>query len=238
MNIGDFNDRKDRPAYVKFEVRPVENKAASAREGRYVAKDVEFVLLTPPYSKDVLIFEVETWFSNMKQDVNNGRLPQEWADNYRKQYEFWKQGLEPPLDGTPIRGWALASPAQQEALIRMNVRTVEDLAGMNDDGIRRFGMGGVEMRNKARAWLTQSEVGKGAARMAELESENERLRRDIADLREAVASLKTAAPAAPSGISVSDIVPDDDIVGAYTAKFGKPPHHRMKPESIRAALES
>ena len=245
MNIGDFQDRKDRPAYVKFEVRAVENVAASNREGRYVANDVEFVLLTPPYSKDVLIFEVDTWFSNMKQDVDNGRLPREWADNYRKQYDFWKQGLEAPLDGTPIRGWQLASPAQQEALIRMNVRTVEDLAGMNDDGIRRFGMGGTEMRNKARAWLAQSDTGKSAARMSELEAENERLKRDIADLREAIASIKTAQPVGtrqeappPRDISVNDLVPDDDLVGAYTAKFGKPPHHKMKPETIRAALGS
>lgn len=250
MSIADIVERKERPAYVRFETRAIEDKAASVAAGRYIARDVDYVLITPPYSKDVMIFKVTQWFDNMTRDVQNNRLPEEWAANYRKQYELWKAGQEIPLDGTPIKGWGLASPAQQETLIRMNVRTVEDLARMNDEGIRRFGMGGVEMKNKAVAWLAQSDQGKSAAKMAELETENSRLKTDLKELRDTVEKLsmqltsheRSVVPpvvAVPNNdaISVADLMPDDDLVGRYTAKFGKPPHHRMKPETIRKELE-
>ena len=52
MSVGELISREERPAYVRFERRPMEDKAASIREGRYVAKDVDFALVTPPYSND------------------------------------------------------------------------------------------------------------------------------------------------------------------------------------------
>lgn len=41
-------------------------------------------------------------------------------------------------------------------------------------------------------------------------------------------------------ISAADLMDDVDVsdpVAAYTAKFGKAPHHKMKPETILAALK-
>jgi hypothetical protein len=49
------------------------------------------------------------------------------------------------------------SGAQQSELLRINVRTVEALANLNDDGIRNFGMGAVEMKRRAKAWIEQNQ---------------------------------------------------------------------------------
>ena len=111
--VGIAHERQDRPAFVTFEKIAVEDKAASLKAGHWVGKDVDFVRITPPYSKDVIKFEIPQWIDNMKQDVRQGRLPQEWMEGYLKKYEMWKNGQEIPLDGTAIKGWGVISPAQQ-----------------------------------------------------------------------------------------------------------------------------
>jgi len=84
--VGDVNSREDRPAYVRFEIVPVEDKAASEAAGHYVGRDVEYALITPPYSKDIFKIKVPQWKVNMKQDVANGRLPEAWMDKYLDAY--------------------------------------------------------------------------------------------------------------------------------------------------------
>ena len=150
MSVGDLTERKERPAYVRFERVAVEDKAASSKEGRYIALDVDMALITPPYSKDVFKIKVSQWFENLKQDLQNGRIREEWIDDYHKQYDRWKKGEEIPLNGTAIKGWGVISPAQQATLIGMQVLTVEDLASMNDEGVKRVGMGGNDLKNQSR----------------------------------------------------------------------------------------
>ena len=147
--VGDVNGREDRPAYVRFEIVPVEDKAASEAAGHYVGRDVEFALITPPYSKDIFKIKVPQWKLNMKQDVANGRLPEEWMDKYLEAYSKWKAGQEIPLNGTPIKDWGVISPSQREMLIRMNILTVEDLSRVTMEGLQRIGMGAVDLKNKA-----------------------------------------------------------------------------------------
>ena len=247
MNIvGDVNERQDRPAYVRFEIVPVEDKAASEAAGHYVARDVELALITPPYSKDIFKIKVPQRKMNMKQDVANGRLPEAWMDKYIDAYAKWKNGQEIPLNGTPIKGWGVISPAQQETLIRMNILTVEDLAQVNAEGLSRIGMGATELKNKATGWLAQlNDKGPLTQKIAAVTAENDQLKKSVESLQKQVEKLMeharngqpSFAPAESVGIAASDILDDGDIVAQYTEKFGKPPHHRMKPESIAAALQ-
>lgn len=47
MALQDISDREERPAYVSFEMRVTEDKAASKAAGRYVAREFEVVKVTP-----------------------------------------------------------------------------------------------------------------------------------------------------------------------------------------------
>jgi len=222
MSVNDVLERKDRPAYVRFERVPVEDKAASVAAGHYVAKDIDFANITPPYSKDVFKIKVPQWLSNMKQDVQNGRMPQEWMDKYIDAYNRWKNGQEIPLNGTPIKGWGVISPAQQETLIRLNILTVEDLAAMNDEGIHRVGMGASELRNKAKGWLAQlNDKGPLTLEVSTLKSENEQLKISVQTLTAQVQALmamaqassnQTSQPEQSSEIGVSDILDDAPVI--------------------------
>lgn len=215
-----MEDRKERPAYVRFERVAVEDKAASLREGHYVARDVDMANVTPPYSKDVFKTKASSWFATLEQDVQNGRIDPRWVEDYKAAYARWKAGEELPLNGTPIKGWGVISPAQQETLIRMNVLTVEDLAAMNDEGIRRVGMGGNDLKNKAGAWLAQlKDKGPLTQEVASIKAENLLLKTSVETLTKQVEALMaqghmqaSAEPAAQDSIGASDILDSPDPV--------------------------
>ena len=241
-NIMDIaQDRKERPASVKFERVAVEDKAASATAGRYVAKDVDMAFITPPYSRDIFKMKVTDWLTNMRQDVANGRMPEEWAQNYRKAYDAWKNGQELPLNGTPIKGWGVISPAVQEELLRLNIRTVEDLAKVTDEGQRAIGMGAIDLKNKAAAWLAQMDDKGGVTlKMASLEQQNAQLKGNVETLerqvRELLAVVQTQGavqqgaynPPDPA-ISASDLL--DDVPEPPTVRRGRPPK-QQEPQAL------
>lgn len=208
-------ERSERPAYVRFKRVAVEDKARSATEGRWIGRDVDYAMITPPYSKDVVEMKVQTWLERMDADVKAERIPLAWAQMYRQQYEAWRNGQELPPNGTPIKGWPVISPAQQEMLIRINILTVEDLAAINDEGARRIGMGAVELKHKAAAWLrTAEDKGPLTQENAALKMENQSLRQQIETLLEQVERLKSRAATTetsfsnPASLTADDILPE------------------------------
>ena len=237
MSVGELISREERPAYVRFERRPMEDKAASIREGRYVAKDVDFALVTPPYSKDCVEYKVEQWLINMERNVRDGRIPEKWADQWKASYKSWKNGQEMPLSGTPIKGWGVLSPAQQQTLIAMNCLTVEDLAGINDEGLRRIGMGAVELRDKAKNWLaSMKDHGAVTVQLAAMEQENRNLATTVESLKAQVEALKNMIPRQPEivqverepEISAAELLVDDQVI--------EEPKRRGRPPKVQEAV--
>lgn len=214
--VGAVADRSERPAIVRFERVAIEDKAETVLRGRFVAKDVDYALITPPYSKDVIRMKVPTWLEMLERDKQAGRIPEQWVENYRLSYQRWQNGQEMPPDGTPIRGWPVLSPAQQETLIRMNIVTVEDLAGVNDEGARRIGMGALEMKNRAIAWLRSADdKGSVTIENAALKTENANLRAEVETLRAQVAALKAgAATASTVTASTATAFPNENSLTA------------------------
>jgi hypothetical protein len=199
--IGMVVDRQARPAYATFERVPVEDVAASKKAGRYVAVDVDYVHITPAFSNGncEIIKEAIPWLDQNDRDAAQGRLNPEWASMYRKQYEAWKNGQEMPLMGTAIKGWGMISPAQQEMLIRIGIRTIEDLAAVNEDGLRHIGMGGINMKHKAQGWLAQNtDKGPLTQEIASVKSENASLAGQVETLqrqvKELLAMISTTPP--------------------------------------------
>lgn len=222
--VGAVQDRADRPAVVRFVRKTIEDKRATLERGTFIGKDIDFALITPPYSRDCIEMKVDQWKVNMEADVRADRLPAEWRDHYLKAYEAWKNGQELPPNGTPIKGWGVISPAQQETLIRMNILTVEDLQGINDEGIRRIGMGGLDLKRKAAAWLQQmQDKGPLTQKMAAIEAENDSLKTQVMLLQEKLETLAKAVnivqmPAVESvrtnheAITADDILPESEPV--------------------------
>lgn len=172
---------KDRPAYVRFEKRAVEDRTQSMAKGHWVGRDVVYALVQSPGSKDVLVVEADPWIERLRKEEVEGRIPGPFVDAYERAYEKYKKGEELPPEGTPIKGWPPLSPAQQGNLIAMNILTVEDLAGLNAEGMARFGMGIVELKNRAKNWLEAAHsIGGVVATLTALQTDHDQLKQQNA----------------------------------------------------------
>ena len=186
----DFNEEeKNVMPYVRFSQVAEKDVVASKEKGYYVARDADYIHLTQPGSRDTYTQRIDRFFEQCEQQININRMPPDWYEKYKKMYGMWKKGQEIPEDGTPIKGWALISPAQQETLVRMGVTTVEVLSKLNADGLRRIGIGGEQLKAKAKSWLKSAkEAGKVASENAELIKEVERLKAEIETLKQELAN--------------------------------------------------
>ena len=204
MNITDLaiERKQGRPPGAHFYIESVEDKKASLEAGRAIMKDVDYVTVTAAYSKDTIIYKAEVWLEMNKQKVANGQMPREWAEHFERQYKAWKAGQELPVNGTPIKGWGVISPAMQKNIINVNILTVEDLAAANDEGLKRIGMGAQDLKNKANAWLAQlNDKGPLTIKMSAVEKENEVLKASIEALQNRInefAAKLNAAETQPS----------------------------------------
>ena len=141
---------------------------------------------------DSVIFEAEHWIRTIiPMELTAGRMPQPHADYYKKAYGRYKEGQELPVEGTAIKNWPVATQAQIALLTSLNIRTVEDLATLPDDGIRRIGMGGIDLKNKAKAWLAAAnDKGKLTEEMAALQKKNGLLESNLQAMQEQIEELK------------------------------------------------
>lgn len=186
-----------RPPYVSFEAKALEDRAASIEAGYYKTKDVDYALITPQGSKDRIEREVGDWLANLSQQAQEGRFPNEWLQHFRSSYAAWKEGRELPLNGTPILTWPSLSPSQVKQVLEAKLRTVEDLAGANEEAISRLGMGGRALKEKAVSWLSvAASGGKVTEELAALrvkaeaaEARNKQLEANVKELLAKVATL-------------------------------------------------
>ncbi|WP_417814055.1 hypothetical protein [Thalassospira alkalitolerans] len=176
----------ERPAFVEFEVRAVEDREATIKAGHPVYKDQYWATITPMGNGNTVVERIaEEWLADKK------RQNDKFLRHYEQSFQAFKDGVEAPVDGTRIRDWPSVTPSQLKQLEQANVRTVEDLAAANEGSIRAIGMGGRALKQKAEAWLKSSEdVGKVAERNANLEQTVANQQEVISNLENSVAELR------------------------------------------------
>ena len=143
----------ERPPYVMFERRAVEDRSASIAAGHYVAKDVDFAVITRPGSRDSRDKNAIEWLAELREKARQNLVPQTWYRGFQESYDAWKNGQTLPEKGTPIKGWQLLGPAAQETVIAAGFRTVEDLANADESSLQKIGTGAISIRLKAQGWL-------------------------------------------------------------------------------------
>jgi hypothetical protein len=173
----------ERPPYVMFEQRVVEDRAASIASGKYTIKDIDYVVVTRPGSRDSIEKEALVWLSELGEKARLGNAPVAWHTAFEAAYAAWKKGTEMPVNGTPIKGWPVLSPAAQENLIRAGFLTLEDLAATPDNQLTSIGTGALSYKMKAVSWLEDAKVkGTSVEKIADLSQK-------VADLTTLVQTL-------------------------------------------------
>ena len=188
-----------RPPYVTFELRAEEDRTASIESGKYVARDVEYALITPQGSKDRVERNAEEWLAHITAESRDGRFPEPWVKHYREAFAAWKSGQELPVNGTPILTWPAVSPANVKMLLDLNIRTVEELAQATEEAISHIGIGARALKQRAIDYIAQSgDAGKASAEMEVLRTENSEMKKQLADLTAKVAAMAGTAVAKPT----------------------------------------
>ena len=159
----------ERPPFISFETREVEDRAATQANGFYTSKSVDYAIVIPLGTKDKIERVVSEYDSYLDQCVRAGRFQKSWLDTYRAEYKAWKAGYELPPDGFPLLNWPVMSPGQRSLAIGIGLRTVQDLAAANEETIRRLGMGGRALIDKAKEFLQASEPAKLVEKVVDLE---------------------------------------------------------------------
>jgi hypothetical protein len=184
--------KEDRPSYVRFEKRAIEDRAQSIQNGHFSTVDVDFAIITPHGTADEIPRVVSDWFAYLDQQLREDRVPTKFVQYYKEAYAHWKKGEEMPLQGTPIKDWPPVSPAQRSNLLNARVYTVEDLAAANESTLNMLGMGAREMKQKAENWLTAStDMGKVTEELSSLQISNKRLERTVKNQAETIEGLRT-----------------------------------------------
>ena len=106
-------------------------------------------------------------------------------------YDAWKKGKTAPIDGTPLIAWPGATPQLVKALEPYHIRSVEDLAAIEDNVMTRTGVPGIRaLKNNALAFIdAQKTTSVVAGEISTLRSEKEAMQAEINELKDLVQSL-------------------------------------------------
>ena len=182
ISAQDFNpDKPKTSAIPQFYVEPVNLEHQSKLQGRPIFEDREFVKIISPGDRRTMVVEPVN-------DDHKARWPE--------QYKAFKEGREAPLEGTPLSEWAVSgmTRARVEELAYFHIRTVEQMAEVNDNQIGNLGMGARELRDRAKLWLDVAAKGSAVLDRMQtdaenLKAENQRLKDQMAELAAEVRSL-------------------------------------------------
>lgn len=201
MNEGSALYKADDNSALRFFYEPSKNNFVSEREARPVYDSVLYVeVMTPGSKESAPVFELERTFCK-EAGIKEPRQSQHYF-KYAKQVNAFKAAVDGgALQGTPLSAWPQIDRALAATLHAAKIFTVEALADVPDSALPVLGMGGRTLRSQAAAWLA---AAKDSAPSAALVAENEKLRAELADARQAQKALsdrltaleaKQAAPA-------------------------------------------
>lgn len=160
-----------RPPFVTFEQRAIEDRNATIKAGGLVMRDVDYVIVRQVGCKDTVEKEAEGWLVDIEKAAAQGTYPGEWVRHFREKYQAFKAGQAEPELGLSVRQWPSLSKAQAENLIAAGVRTVEDVAVMNEPTMQRVGMGARELKGKAKAYVESRDQNKAAEQITALQAQ-------------------------------------------------------------------
>jgi len=159
----------DKRLFVTFFMEAVQDKVASAREGRPIFVEKPNIRIITPGSRDVTVVRAHEGYQK--------RFPRQWE-------RFIKQ-QEQSVDGTPLEQVPWLTVGVIAELKAVNCCTLEQLAGMSDTHMTKM-MGLIGFKQKAVAYLA---AAKEAAPFTQMQAQLEQRDVEISLLKQQVQEL-------------------------------------------------
>ena len=166
----------DASCIAKFFLKPVLLGKKSIDAGRQIFEDREYVeIMVKGQDKQV--------FTREAKEEDKIRFP--------NAYMAFKLGKEVPVTGTPIGNLPGIEPSRVEMLKLLGIRTIEDMAGLGEEGLNRVGMGARDLQAKCKAYIakTSDEVITLKAQLDEQTQLNAAMREQIDKMQEQITAL-------------------------------------------------
>lgn len=155
----------DSQVHVEFTLEAVLDQFKMDETGVPVYHDVEMITIWTPG----------------KRDTHKDKVNEFYKKRFKEQYEAFKAGREPSHDGLPLTEWPVITKSQALNLRNSKIFTVEQLADIIDPNLDSIGLGGRELRDKAKAYLDRAV---GAKEITKVFAELEKLKADNLALHE------------------------------------------------------
>jgi hypothetical protein len=112
-----------------------------------------------------------------------------------KAYKMWSVDKQAPVLGTPLTAWPRISPAQIANLAQHKIKSVEELAEVQDARLGIFGSDGRALRDDARKWI------EAAKNIGPVVATNNALERQLAEVKAELDAMRASAMAAEAAAS-------------------------------------
>lgn len=174
---------------VQFWEKPVQNKTATANNGRPIFYKALMARITSPAMKtqtpdqEVRLIDEHGTVIRKKIRYTNADTGQieYWEDYFRDQLRAFEDGRKTDGNGTPLESYPKLDVAQIAMLKMQGIHFLEQLSVVPDSQLANLGPGGRALRDGANAYI---EAAKGNAPMDKLAKENEDMRAQLAAMQE------------------------------------------------------
>lgn len=220
-----------------FRLETVLDQKATRKEGRKIHRVVAMARLqqmTKDRTKfDILALEpYQPLVAGASDPPQRYSAAQIWWDQWRA---FVEANGEDQVIGTRIEDFPPISVAKAADLRALGIKSVEQLAALNDNKLGALGMQGEQLKRQAQAYLDAS---KGVALLSERDSYIQELEAKLALLTQGGVSAPPppdeVAPEADPRVLATFEGWEDDAVRAYMADHGGKPDGRWSSERLRA----
>lgn len=169
--------------YIDFFEMAIEDRLGTVEAGAPKYKDVHFVRIHNPGGKDVFEKEVDTYLKESRDPDMKAKVS--------RAYDDWKGKRDPEVDGIRLKDIPLLTAAECKNLAEVKILTVEDLAAVDENGLKTIGMGGRNLKRKAQDYLkAANDTGKMVQKMSNMSEEMKNLKDKLDELEETNALLK------------------------------------------------
>lgn len=181
----------DESLLVKFFIKDIQDDGETLAQGRPIFRSVEYI-------------DIRTVGDRSSSICRPARHDDK--QRFAKHYAAFKQRVELPEEGTLLVEWPMITRSQAEELAYFNVKTVEQLAIMNDTHAQNF-MGINALKRKAKEFLEDAESGVSVKDLqAELKARDKTIA-ELSDRLDALANEQGASSADKSAVDAPDSEP-------------------------------
>jgi hypothetical protein len=194
FNPNDFDASQQSAAdsrlLVKFYTKPLKDDGETLAQGRPVFRELTYIDIQVAGDRDGGVCRPAT-------DADKQR--------FARHFEAFKQRLETPIDGVPLKEWPLMTRTQVEELAFYNIKTVEQLADLNDNLSQQF-MGINALKRKAKEFLEAANEGVKVSDLQTQLAERDSQIEALTDRMNAMEANQVTDNKASAGLDVVDEV--------------------------------